>query len=210
MIGSQTFPTVDAYPYAVARATVRNGDILMVSGNSLDSRIIRTVTRSVWSHVGLLWRVRDINRIFVLESVGHFGVRALPLSHYAGDWEGTGQPYDGRILVARHDSFQELATPMSLNALSTFATDKFGLPYDDGEIAHIPELLIAHALGHEMSALDLDRTKYICSEYVAACLAKIGIQITSGASCSCILPSDYSLDDNIRPVCEIKTNVKEG
>lgn len=40
---------------------------------------------------------------------------------------------------------------------------------------------------------------YICSEYVAACYAELGIPIACG-SCPYVTPSDFVADEQVRPV----------
>lgn len=74
--------------YDEQRSLIKNGDVLMYRGRSLESRIIQWATRSRYSHAGLAvwWN----NRLMVIEAVGK-GVVVTPLSTniigYRGDLE---------------------------------------------------------------------------------------------------------------------------
>ena len=61
----------------VGRPHIKNGDVLMCRGRSLESRIVRWVTRSEYSHAGLAvwWN----GRLMVMEAVGR-GVIVTPRS----------------------------------------------------------------------------------------------------------------------------------
>ena len=64
----------------VGRPHLKNGDVLMYRGRSLESRIVRWVTRSEYSHAGLAvwWN----GRLMVMEAVGR-GVIVTPRSKNA-------------------------------------------------------------------------------------------------------------------------------
>jgi len=74
--------------YDEGRLHIKNGDVLMYRGRSLESWIIQWATRSRYSHAGLAvwWN----NRLMVMEAVGK-GVIVTPLSKnvisYPGDVE---------------------------------------------------------------------------------------------------------------------------
>lgn len=74
--------------YAEARPLIASGDVIFQSHRPLRSwydlqvQIVRMMTRSEWSHVGLAWVVGG--RLFMLEAVSA-GVRIFPMSR-AGDF----------------------------------------------------------------------------------------------------------------------------
>lgn len=74
--------------YTDARSLIESGDILFWSHKPVRSWydlqiwLVRALTRSEWSHVGIAWAVGG--RLFVLEAVSS-GVRIFPLSR-AGDF----------------------------------------------------------------------------------------------------------------------------
>lgn len=111
--------------YQQLRKEIQSGDILLCSGNSLFSNLIQKATNSIWSHVAFILRVDMIDRIMVLESVESIGVRAVSLSSYIKDYNGTGKGYSGRIMLARHRDVQQ----KNIANLSKHATDLLGYPY---------------------------------------------------------------------------------
>ena len=74
--------------YELARPLIQSGDVIFQSHRPLRSfydlqvQIVRMMTRSEWSHVGLAWSVGG--RLFMLEAVSA-GVRIFPMSR-AGDF----------------------------------------------------------------------------------------------------------------------------
>lgn len=173
------FPRMDPTPYSQARGEIRSGDVLICSGSSWISRMIQRATHSVWSHVAFVMRLDQIDRIMVLESVEHIGVRTVPLSKYLTDYDSRGNPYPGRLAVARHRRFEELADPKALARMGRFAVDLFGYPYDREMIAKILARIVSAHLPfspREQKALGRDR-EFICSEYVWECYHAVGIDI---------------------------------
>ena len=55
-------------PYAQHRSQLKTGDLIFQSGTSLFSRLIRWVTRSPWSHAGMVIRFDSIDMVAMLES----------------------------------------------------------------------------------------------------------------------------------------------
>ena len=51
---SQDFPTIATSNYSQIRDTIKTGDLLFASGNSLMSSMIKGATNSVWSHVAFI------------------------------------------------------------------------------------------------------------------------------------------------------------
>ena len=85
----EPFPAFEIKEYKNCRNDIKSGDILLCSGDSFFSNMIKQVTHSVWSHVAFILRVDIIDRIMVLESVESIGVRTVPLSSYVSDYNGT-------------------------------------------------------------------------------------------------------------------------
>ncbi len=142
-------------PYPTLRATLRSGDLLFASGDYLVSKAIQSVTDSPWSHVGVIVRLPDIDRVLLLESVEDMGVRFAPLSKYTHDYDG-GAPYRGRLVAAR---VQDLGVAQ-LGPLVGFGVDALTRPYDKDEVAKI---LARLTLGVGKKESD---EEYICSELV--------------------------------------------
>lgn len=155
--------------YPQVRDGLRTGDLIFCSGTYAFSRIIQWFTRSVWSHVGIVYRDDNLQRIFVLESETAIGVRLVPLSKYLRDYHGRNQPYRGRIVIGR---ITPLPDPESLKQAISFGMDELTRPYDNWEICRIA-IRILFRRGRKVR----DR-KYICSELVYEAFRKAGIEFS--------------------------------
>jgi hypothetical protein len=185
----QTFPDVPYLPYTEIRESIKSGDILLCSGSSPMSEMIQLATESVWSHVGFVLRLDAIHRIFVLESVESVGVWGVPLSNYIVNYLGTGEPYKGRVFLARDSRFAALS-PAYLTAFSQYAVDLVGHLYDTKEILGIALRITAEKLGRPLPPRPSDNA-FICSEYVEVCYKSVGIAIPR-KSMSYIAPCDFA------------------
>lgn len=186
--------------YEQARSQIRSGDILIASGDYGFSKLIRFATDSCWSHVAFVMRLDQIDRIMVLESIEGHGVRTIPLSDYVTDFEGTGESYKGRLVIARHNKFLTV-TDEQLKIMARFAVDRFAYPYDEDEVARIAGRIIASKIG--FGGHDFERNdEYICSEYVYECYQKVSIDVKINSN-GFILPDDFSKDPEIQLLFEI-------
>jgi len=170
MANPLTIPELTSRPpvsYEEIRDTLRTGDIVFCSGTYFFSKAIRLVTKSVWSHVGIIYRDDFLDRIFILESETMIGVRIAPLSKYLRDYHGRRKPYRGRMFVAKLEP--EVSTEAMKKAVS-FGMDQLTKPYDNWEILRIG-IRILFGIGRKSR----DR-KYICSELVYEAFHKAGIE----------------------------------
>jgi hypothetical protein len=245
--------------YQDIRSQLRSGDLLLCSGTGWFSRLIQAATGSEWSHVGLVLRLEQLDRVMLLESVESMGVRAVPLSRYFENYEQSGAAYPGRLAVYRHEDFPAVTggSP-ALARLGRFAVDRLGWPYDGQQIAELAARLTLHrlvgrdaasgAFGDHPTAADrldggpavspsysfgqegrsthrvgegsssvgqegsgglrdllpdgsLANQAYICSEYVAACYAELGIGIACGG-CPYVTPGDFAADPKVEAMFE--------
>lgn len=200
--------TVDSFPnllpleYASARAQIKSGDILLCSGNSIMSSLIKRATNSVWSHVAFLVRLNEIDRIMVLESVESFGVRTVPLSSYVSNYNASGKGYPGQILIARHNDF----VPNKIDQLSKYAVDLFGYPYSNTDIIRITARLGMRAFNFAKDDEQITpHNAYICSEYAYECYKSVGITIDYDQD-GFIAPADFAKTPQINAIANIMTN----
>lgn len=195
----RTFPNKKPYSYADFRPYIRSGDILLCSGSGWFSKMIQRGTKSVWSHVGFVMRLDNLDRVMVLESVEPLGIRTVPLSKYLTDYDSQGNPYPGGLVIARHRDFAEKANETAMRKFGQFAIDLFGYPYDKAEIAKIAARIASSYLpftDSERRALEPDR-EFICSEYVGACYQEIGIEIEHDRR-GFIAPADFAKADGVK------------
>lgn len=165
-----TIPELTSRPavsYEEIRSSLRTGDLVFCSGTYFFSKLIRVFTKSVWSHVGIIYRDDFLDRIFILESETLIGVRIAPLSKYLKDYHGRRRPYRGRMFVA------QLSPPVAETVMKraiSFGMDQLTKPYDNWEILRIA-FRIAFGIGRKSR----DR-KYICSELVYEAFHKAGVE----------------------------------
>jgi len=141
--------------YFDIRSKIETGDFLFCSGNYAFSSMIKAFTGSVWSHVGVLVVLEELDRIFVLESVEDSGVRFVPLSNYFENYEN-GSPYEGEIVIAKADDSIRSRLKPGLD----WALERIGNDYDDKEVVRIAGRI---TLGSGRYNRD---DNYICSELI--------------------------------------------
>jgi hypothetical protein len=150
-------------PYELIRSTLRNGDLILCSGNYIVSKLIQKTTSSEFSHVSFVARWQ--NRVMVFEAVEPDGIRVVPLSHYLTDYENKGKPYKGTIYLARLKQPNPIPSLVFNGILST-AINLLNADYDVKDIVRIFfRITMKMPLYYEMDK------SYICSEYVERCFS---------------------------------------
>ena len=77
-LGVKAVAALPVLAYDQVRDQLQTGDIVFCSGTYFFSKSIQWFTKSVWSHVGIIYRDDNLLRIFVLESETAIGVRLVP------------------------------------------------------------------------------------------------------------------------------------
>jgi len=192
-MGTARFENLPKKRYQDIRPDIRTGDIFLASGNYPVSRMIQHFSDSMFSHIGFVFTWNS--RVLLLESVEDDGVRAVPLSQYVNDYECCGEPYNGRLFLARHN------TPLDADKVDRMlgkAADTLNRKYDKEEIAQILARVALRLGSHG------DNDAYICSEFVDICFREIGITFPREAK-GFIFPEHIAADPNVSPLVEITT-----
>ncbi len=155
-------------PYQKIRDNIKTGDIVFCSGSYAFSGIIQKLTKSVWSHVAVVYKDDDLGRVMMLEAEPYVGIRLIPLSTYLKDYKGKRKPYKGQMVIAR--LHQELPKEQ-LNRGVSFGLDALTRPYDNYEIFRIMMRILFRITKRERNR------SYICSELVRDVFAKSGVII---------------------------------
>ncbi len=195
-----TTAAVTTQSYNDIRNHIRSGDILLCSGNTPLSNMIKTATGSMWSHVAFILRLDVIDRILVLESVESIGVRAVPLRGYACDYNGSGNGYPGKVLLARHDDVRQT----NMVNLSRRAIDLLGYPYNTQEILHIAARISLGQFGIKQTPDKVPEHGFICSEYAYVCFKSIGVTIDFNRE-GFIAPEDFAKSKRVQAISYIQT-----
>lgn len=178
--------------YDVVRNELRSGDLVFCSGSYAFSGLIQGFTRSVWSHVGIVYRDDHLERLFILESETGIGVRLVPISKYLRDYHGRRRPYRGQIVIGRVNP--EPGQAQAKKAVS-FGMDLLTKPYDNFEI-----LRIATRIVFRVGRRTRDR-KFICSELVDECFQAGGVRFARRDNY--ISPDDIWRDPGVTMVARV-------
>ena len=180
---------------------VRDGDILLCAAKDPFSRLIGWSTKSPWSHVAIAYRWPSVDRLLAFECVQRIGVHAVSIERFISQTSNGTRPYPGKIVLARHAD-----TPgvRALKPLVDFAIDSMGDPFSPAEVVKIAVRITVGRLNRHMPKILEAKDEFICSEYVAGCLEKVGVKI-KWDGLGFIAPADFALDPKVRPVGRFKT-----
>jgi hypothetical protein len=142
------------------------GDLLCFRGRGLISQAIRWLTRSPYSHVGIVYLFEE--RVYCLEATGH-GVRLILMSELVHRLRG----YHGGI-----DYFEVLDFgPEQRNKAISFGFQQLGKQYSHRGILRFLLFLL---LGNKSRARH--RGQWFCSEIVAEAYRLAGADLSPGSS----------------------------
>ena len=153
-------------PYEKIRDHLKTGHLFFSSGSYAFSGIIQQLTKSVWSHVAIIYKDEELHRVMVLESEPYVGIRLIPVSKYVRDYKGKKRAYKGEIVLAKLN----IDVPKeNLNRGISFGLDELTRPYDNWEIIRIMTRILFRIGKREKNK------NYICSELVRDAFAKSGV-----------------------------------
>ena len=155
-------PTV---PYEKIRDSLQTGDIFFSSGGYAFSGLIQNLTKSIWSHVAIIYKDERLRRVLILEAEPYVGIRLIPVSKYLRDYKGKKRPYKGQIVIAKLNLDMP---PEKLNKAISFGLDELTRPYDNWEIIRIMTRILFRLGKPEKNR------NYICSELVREAFARTG------------------------------------
>jgi cell wall-associated NlpC family hydrolase len=178
--------TLPLTEYFTIRDSLQSGDIVFCSGNYRFSKAIQYFTKSVWSHVGVIYKDENLKRVFILESETGIGVRLAPLSKYLKDYHGKNRPYKGNMVIGKVNPAPTI--DQTKKGIS-FGLDQLTKPYDNWEIIRIMIRILFKITRR------VNDKKYICSELVQEIYKKTGI--TFPYNNTIISPNDIWCDKRI-------------
>ncbi len=162
-------PKANIQNYNKIRSEMKTGDMLFFSGDHWLSSLIRGRSRSAWSHMGLVIEIKEMGRLFLIESVLGNGVRLVPMSNVFQDYDGNKNPYVGRVAWARHRVICDDGA--KLLKIKEFCLDNLTKQYDNWEYFRIAwrTLLGSKELFHD--------DKFTCSEFIWEAYKYAGIEL---------------------------------
>lgn len=184
-LSKEELKQLETMPYEKIRPYLKTGQIIFFSGSYLFSGIIRSLTKSVFSHVAIVYKDEQLDRVMILEAEPYIGIRLIPFSKYMKDYKNN-RPYKGQIVVS---NFMYELSQEQKNEGICFGLDELSRPYDNWEIFRIM-LRILLRIGKKEKNRD-----YICSEMVRSCYAKMGYLFKMNDSY--VSPQEIWQDENI-------------
>ncbi|MBI1781372.1 MAG: hypothetical protein HYR66_08375 [Sphingobacteriales bacterium] len=166
IITKKELQQIPVIPYEKIRDYLKTGHIFFSSGSYAFSGVIQQLTKSVWSHVAIIYKDEELGRVMVLEAEPQIGIRLIPLSKYIHDYKGTKRPYKGQVMIAQLNFELE---KVNLNKGISFGLDELTRPYDNWEIIRIMMRILFRIGKRERNR------SYICSELVRDAFAKAGV-----------------------------------
>jgi len=159
--------------YHTVREKLDTGDLVLFSGRSVFSEIIKKLTGAAWSHVGMVFRLPNRYSINLLwEASGllnlpdldtgrpNKGVQLVPLSDRIS-------VYHGRIALRLLEAER---TPKMIDELYAFREEMKGRPYEENDI----ELLKA-AYDGPGGMNQEDFSSLFCTELIAEAYQRMGL-----------------------------------
>lgn len=192
-IGRKRAPQVG---YRDVRETIRDGDIVLFRGKSWPSRVIRWITRSPYSHSGIVawWN----GRLMVLEAVPA-GVLVSRLSRVV-------HRYSGNVELWTVDPTCETALCRS-TALAT-AQRLIGKGYAKSKLLWIFWRMIRGQRTIDRDP-EGDPVSFICSEYVSRVWREAGVDLAAHLSDAYTKPSDLARSPRLQRVCALRRDVED-
>lgn len=179
--------------YSNVRVELRTGDVLLWRGRRLFSWVIRWLGRSVYSHAGIVVRLRlhsGSDRVMLAESVEGKGCRLVPLSDAvaAGGWIDW---YRVDHTVAWPDA----------DAIADAALGNLGQRYGWGSIWRIfGRRLVPVNQERSMDDGALSGREMVCSEFVSHVLRRAGVDLVARRSDGTTEPGDLAMS----PLLELR------
>lgn len=174
--------------YAEIRDQIRDGDILLLRGNYLSSRLFERATHSAYSHatIALWWG----DRLMLLQAEAA-GVEAVPLSVAIGIYEGRCDWYP-----LRHDALPHIAP--KLPAVIARAKAYLGIPYGYWNLV---KKLCKRALRLHLHETRPEAGMY-CSQFVAEAFKSAGLPLLDREAID-TFPKDIALSPIVEYRCSI-------
>jgi hypothetical protein len=133
--------------------------LLFCKGNDLESKFIKFVTKSEYTHVGLYFTESPFLEPMVYEAVDTYGVHSIPASSYAS--------FNGEVWLA------DISPQPDISQLLKSINWSLKAPYSWAEAAVISIRIFTKI----RIPYHVMRTQYICSEFVATKLDECGLKI---------------------------------
>lgn len=183
--------------YAKVRRKLKDGDILLYKGSSLFSWFIKKITRSEFSHSGIV--VRWNNRLMVMEARDKRGVLVQPLSRSVCYYRGTVVWYTSKKKLSKKDR----------RRMVEYAELELGKSYKTGLVVFNLVARLFNITGAGTPDVKTQTDKQFCSYYVAQIYNSIGLDLTPNKNDCFMSPDDIANSKVLRRIGILRTYSKE-
>ena len=173
---------------------MKTGDVLMFKGTGFLSWLIKTKTKSVYSHAGVIawWG----NRLMVLEAIGS-GIVARPISYVLTKYEGGFDYFRPKKVMSDDEK----------KTMLDYAQRQLGKKY--ASIRLLKYFFIV-MLNLKMKPSELNDApgisgKYFCSHYVAAIYNAVGVDLQVGMSDKYTTPDQIANSEELSFIGTLKS-----
>ena len=186
---------VDKIMYSIQRDHIRNGDIILFRGRNVLSRLIRLLTRSNYSHAGIVAWWQD--RLMVLEARGS-GVVAHRLSHVLEQYNGQVE-----LWTAADDVLAERGKTLDRDRIIASARLHLGKRYGKWKlIVGLRKLIFGT---DERTDPVRPPRAFVCSEYVSMVWKSGGVDLSAELD-KYTAPSHIAKSVYLRPVGSLQAS----
>jgi hypothetical protein len=174
---------------------LRDGDIIFQESNSRQSEMVGAVTRSRWTHMGVILNVPD--GAVVLEAVSPVGITPLRL------WIERGRGH--RYVVKRLRDVDVRLSPAAVKAMQDLGATWIGRPYDvlfrwDDQSLYCSELvykLFDRAAGIQVGRLERAGDMNLDDERVQAEIRRRFVNVAFDPTETVVTPDSVFQDDQL-------------
>ncbi len=172
--------------YKYIRGQLQTGDIVLFSGRGLFSLLIRAITRSRWSHVGMVLK-RVNGELYILESDYNKVHKGVQISHLGRRIK----QYKGKVCIRQLETER---TRTMQNSLNMFINSNRTTSYESG-IAGMLELMAA-AIDFWPFHNKANEGDLFCSETMMSIFQLWGF-VPQSIPSNEITPADFNTDNYI-------------
>jgi hypothetical protein len=156
------------------KETLRAGDVILVEGNKLISRVVMAVTHSTWSHSAL----------YVGEG------RVIDPLPSTGTMLNTIDAFESlNIRVCRPMGLRET----ELQRVCSFAMSHLGRRYDHINVSNVLRSYFGKKRDASEFLGDISASNEVCSGLIAEAFDQVGFVVLDGVNFSQIVPGDFDL-----------------
>jgi hypothetical protein len=160
---------------------------LLFKGNSINSKVIRTVTAGRYDHVAMILKFESApEQVYLIEATGNRGV-SLNRFDFIRDFIGKKKFY--QTLMYRQAKYER--NDEVVDRLEVFLKEAIGRQYGIGTKIFSKHKSMKIKKGSDKQFIEENRT-FFCSELVAKAFKTLGIIENDDTACSSFLPSHFS------------------